>query len=292
MTYGFTTSPHLLEFEAPVALHRHPTQPKDNHHKDALHAELASHVEHIADKQSVLYAHDVHALLLVFQGMDASGKDGTIRKVLSGVNPAGCSVTSFKAPNSEEMDHDYLWRVSRFLPPRGTIGAFNRSHYEDVLAVRVHPELLGRQKLRSRKMLDDVWPHRYRAIRDWERHLADNGTVILKFFLHLSREEQRTRLLERIDDPQKRWKFDARDLTERALWADYQHAYEAALTETNRPWAPWYVIPADEKAYARAAVARIVRETLDRLDLSWPQPNEASTAALDVARKVLVSEKP
>lgn len=292
MTYRFTPSPHLLEFDAPVALDQLPTRPRDKHTKDALREQLAEHVKHIADKQAVLYAHDVHALLLVFQGMDASGKDGTIRKVLSGVNPAGCTVTSFKAPNSEELDHDYLWRVSRVLPPRGSIGAFNRSHYEDVLAVRVHPELLGRQKLRSRKMLDDVWSHRYRAIRDWERHLADNGTVILKFFLHLSRDEQRDRLLERLDDPEKRWKFDPRDITERAHWDDYQRAYEAALTETHRPWSPWYVVPADEKAYARTAVAKIVRETLDRLDLSWPQPDAASTAALEVARKALVSEKP
>lgn len=248
---------------------------------------LAACVAEIAELQQVLYAHDRYALLLVFQAMDAAGKDGTIRAVLSGVNPAGCHVTSFKQPSSEELDHDFLWRTSRHLPERGRIGVFNRSYYEEVLVVRVHPEYLGAQRLPDGSNHKSFWEGRYESIREHEQHLARNGTVILKFFLNVSKNEQRKRFLSRLDEPEKHWKFSEKDVAEREHWDKYQQAYEDALNETSRPWAPWYAVPADNKDAMRLMVAEIVRDTLRSLDLAYPKPDTEALARFDEMRAKL-----
>ena len=246
---------------------------------------LEEQVEEIYELQRKLYADDRYSLLLVFQAMDAAGKDGTIRAVMTGVNPAGCQVSSFKAPSKEEIDHDFLWRIHACLPERGRIGIFNRSHYEEVLIVKVHPEYLAGQRLP--RVPEDVFLERYESIRDWEKHLARNGTVILKFFLNVSREEQRERLLERIDDERKNWKFEAGDLDTRDRWDLYMDAYQEALNATSRPWAPWYAIPADDKPFMRQTVARIVREALEGLGLSFPEVSPEQRAELQQHRKRL-----
>jgi PPK2 family polyphosphate:nucleotide phosphotransferase len=248
-------------------------------------------VSDISELQQVMYAHDRYALLLVFQAMDAAGKDGTIRAVLSGVNPAGCHVTSFKTPSAEELDHDFLWRTARQLPERGRIGVFNRSYYEEVLVVRVHPEFLAAQRLPNGVDKRGFWPDRYESIREHERHLARNGTVILKFFLNISRDEQRKRFLSRLEEPEKHWKFSEKDVAERAYWDKYQQAYEEALNETSRPWAPWYAIPADNKDYMRMTVAQIVRDTLKSLDLEYPRPDKATLARFDEMHDLLKQDK-
>lgn len=269
--YRWTPHPHLVNFDASTRIRDLPTTPPAGTPSTrTLKQQLAQHVRDIAERQRALFAHDTHAVLLVFQGMDAAGKDSTIRHVLSGVNPAGCHVNSFKAPSSEALDHDFLWRISQRLPGRGTIGVFNRSHYEEVLVVRVHPEYLQGARLTQPELLDDIWSRRYRSLRSFEQHLADNGTTVLKFFLHVSREEQRQRFLARIDRPEKNWKFNPGDVAERARWDDYQAAYEQVLRETSRPWAPWYAIPADNKRYMRTTVAQIIDATLQRLDPSFP----------------------
>lgn len=252
---------------------------------------LAACVAEIDKLQQVLYAHDRYALLLIFQAMDAAGKDGTIRAVLSGVNPAGCHVTSFKTPSAEELDHDFLWRTTRHLPERGRIGVFNRSYYEEVLVVRVHPEFLAAQRLPNGKNGKGIWEGRYESIREHEQHLARNGTVILKFFLNVSRDEQRKRFLSRLNDAEKHWKFSENDVAERAHWDKYQQAYEEALNETSRPWAPWYAIPADNKDYMRLNVAEIVRDTLKSLDLEYPRPDKADMARFDEMRALLEHDK-
>jgi PPK2 family polyphosphate:nucleotide phosphotransferase len=220
--------------------------------------------------QRILYAQNKHSLLLVFQAMDTAGKDSTIRAVMSGVNPAGCQVFSFKQPSAEELDHDFLWRTARCLPERGRIGVFNRSYYEEVLVVRVHPEFLKGQKLPDPVNLKNIWAERYESIRNHEMHLAENGTLVLKFWLNVSKEEQAKRLLSRIEKQHKNWKFSANDLRERDLWQEYMHAYQQALNATSRPWAPWYAIPADDKKYMQACVAGIVVENLRKLKLSYP----------------------
>jgi PPK2 family polyphosphate:nucleotide phosphotransferase len=237
--------------------------------------------------QRVLYAHNQHSVLLVFQAMDAAGKDGTIRAVLSGVNPAGCHVVSFKQPSAEELDHDFLWRTARMLPERGRIGVFNRSYYEEVLVVRVHPHFLDAQRLPHRVDLGELWGTRYESIRDHERHLARNGTVVLKFWLNVSRAEQRERFLERIDEAGKNWKFSVDDVKERAHWDQYMQAYEDALTSTSRPWAPWYAIPADNKPYMRLCVAEIVVHALKLLELDYPVLNAGECERLLEMRTLL-----
>jgi PPK2 family polyphosphate:nucleotide phosphotransferase len=253
---------------------------------------LAARVEELSELQYLLYAHDHHALLLVFQAMDAAGKDSTIRAVLSGVDPAGCQVHSFKRPSANELEHDFLWRTTCRLPERGRIGVFNRSYYEEVLAVRVHPELLQAQRIpglpsqRAR-----LWEDRYQSIRDHEQHLARNGTVILKFWLNVSREEQRQRFLARLDEPHKHWKFEAADVAERAHWTDYMRAYQRALNATSRPWAPWYAIPADSKSYMRLAVADIIVQTLRNLDLHYPRVRGAALARFSEMRRRLQRER-
>ncbi|MDH3439250.1 MAG: polyphosphate kinase 2 family protein [Gammaproteobacteria bacterium] len=237
--------------------------------------------------QKALYAADKHSLLLVFQGMDAAGKDSTIRAVMQGVNPAGCHVVSFKKPSHNELDHDFLWRIYRALPQRGRIGIFNRSHYEEVLVVRVHPEILNGQKLPADVDRKTIWEDRFESIRSMEKHLAQNGTVILKFWLNVSKEEQRQRFLARLDEPDKQWKFNAGDISEREHWDDYMQAFEEALNATSREWAPWYAIPADSKPYMRATIAEIIVEALDGLGLSYPVPDEESRSMFDTYRRAL-----
>jgi len=285
-------SPYLVPFDGTFDLGGSPTfPPKDVKKKKGLRKELKGWIEELNELQRVLYAHDSYSILLVFQAMDAAGKDGTIRAVMSGVNPAGCQVNSFKQPSSEELDHDFLWRTSRCLPERGRIGIFNRSYYEEMLVVRVHPEYLGGQKLPADVIGDDIWDERLASIRDNELHLARNGTIVLKFWLNVSKEEQRQRFLSRLDEPEKNWKFSSGDVRERGFWDDYMGAYEHALNGTSRPWAPWYAIPADNKAYMRAAVAEIIVKTMRSLPMSYPKVTKKERAKFDEMRKLLESEK-
>ncbi|MCB1007897.1 MAG: polyphosphate kinase 2 family protein [Acidobacteria bacterium] len=251
---------------------------------------LAEGIEALAALQERLYAQDRWSVLLVFQAMDAAGKDGTIEHVMSGVNPQGCQVFSFKAPSSEELDHDFLWRCSKSLPERGRIGIFNRSYYEEVLVVRVHPEILANQKLPKPLVGEGIWDERLEDIRAYERYLARNGVLILKFFLNVSHEEQKKRFLERIDNPEKNWKFSASDAAERRHWKKYMKAYEQAIRATATPEAPWYVVPADNKWYMRLVVAAAVIEALDRLDLHFPEVGAEKLADLATAREALLAE--
>jgi PPK2 family polyphosphate:nucleotide phosphotransferase len=244
----------------------------------------------LSSAQELLYASDTWSVLLIFQAMDAAGKDGTIRHVMSGVNPQGCQVFSFKQPSAEELDHNFLWRCMKALPERGRIGIFNRSYYEDVLVVRVHPEWLDRAKLPPGPRDEGFWEARYDDINRFERHLVRNGTLVLKFFLHVSKDEQKERFLDRLDDPEKHWKFSTADLAERAHWDDYMQAYEKALSATSTRWAPWYVIPADRKWAMRALVADIVVGAIAKLELAYPKVSEQDLAALKEARHKLECE--
>jgi PPK2 family polyphosphate:nucleotide phosphotransferase len=237
--------------------------------------DLESFTEQIYELQRVMYAHDKYALLLVFQAMDAAGKDSTIRNVMTGVNPAGCQVFSFKQPSSLELDHDFLWRSATRLPERGRIGIFNRSYYEEALVVRVHPQILDNQRLPNVD-LDNIWQQRFASFNDFESHLARNGTVVLKFWLNVSKEEQRLRFLSRLDEPEKHWKFSESDVNERRSWNDYMHAYEDMINHTSHEHAPWYAIPADDKPYMRKAVAEIIAQTLASLDMHYPVVDEDS----------------
>jgi PPK2 family polyphosphate:nucleotide phosphotransferase len=269
-----------------------PTSGQDAPAGQADRLDLKRFAEELAEGQELLYATASKALLIVFQGMDASGKDGTIKHVLSGVNPQGCFVASFKQPSQAELAHDFLWRATARLPARGSIGIFNRSYYEDVLVVRVHPELLGPQhEERSPAELPRLWEHRYEDIRDFEHHLHRSGTQIVKIFLHLSKKEQRQRLLARLDDPAKNWKFSAADLAERAYWDQYQSAYEDALSATSTKAAPWYVIPADNKQVARALVAGIIVDAIDRMHLSMPMLPPEKEGDIEAARRQLEAEQ-
>ena len=250
----------------------------------------ANRTENLNKLQRVLAAGDRHAVLLVFQAMDAAGKDSTIRSVMQGIDPSGCQVFSFKKPSSLELDHDFLWRTTCRLPERGRIGIFNRSQYEEVLVVRVHPEILGYQQLPGEIDLESIWDQRLTSIRQQEQHLARNGTVILKFWLNVSRDEQKRRFLARLDDPDKNWKFEPRDVVERRSWDDYMQAYEAALNATSRPWAPWYAIPADNKSYMRARVADIIIATLQSIGLKYPKPSDKDRQDFAEARAELVAD--
>jgi len=251
---------------------------------------LQKGVDRLRKMQEKLYAQDRWALLLVFQAIDAAGKDGTIKHVMSGVNPSGCQVFSFKAPSAEELDHDFLWRTTRCLPERGRIGIFNRSWYEEVLVVRVHPEILERQKLPADLITKDIWNQRHEDIRAFERYLSRNGVAVVKFFLAVSKEEQKERFLARLDEPEKHWKFELRDVREREHWDRYMKAYEDAIRETAAPWAPWYVIPADHKWFTRLAVADAVVDALETLDLEYPQIGAAKKTELAEARRLLEEE--
>jgi PPK2 family polyphosphate:nucleotide phosphotransferase len=251
---------------------------------------LALNRAELSRVQDVFYAFDRYALLLIFQAMDAAGKDGTIKHVMSGVNPQGCQVFSFKQPSAEDLEHDFLWRCARCLPERGRIGIFNRSYYEEVLVAKVHPEVLAAQKLPDGKTGKSFWQSRYEAINGFEHHLVRSGTIILKFFLHVSKKEQKKRFLERLDNPEKHWKFSAADLTERALWDDYQDAYETAIAATSTAWAPWYVVPADQKWVTRSIVSSVITSTLAGLGLSYPSVTDAQREVIAESRRALEAE--
>ena len=258
--------------------------------KDEAKKSLAADVEMLAELQDTLYAEDRRAVLVVLQGMDTAGKDGIIKHVMGAINPQGCTVHSFKAPSGEELEHDFLWRAALRLPERGRVAIFNRSYYEEVIVVRVHPEFLDAQKLPDRLRSKDIWQQRFKSIRGFERHLARSGTLVLKFFLHISREEQRRRLLARLDEPAKRWKFSRADIAERKLWDKYMAAYEDAIRATSRPHAPWHIVPADHKPYARIVVARAMVDALSRIDLKLPKLASGDLKTLDSIRKALRAE--
>jgi PPK2 family polyphosphate:nucleotide phosphotransferase len=260
--------------------------------KDAAEDDLTNNIERMKELQDTLYAQNIYALLIVIQAMDAAGKDSVIEHVMSGVNPQGCQVVSFKAPSAEEMDHDFLWRCQRNLPGRGMIGIFNRSHYEEVLVVRVHPEILKAEQLPDDvKNSPDIWKQRYQQIRNWEDTLHDNGIHVIKFFLHVSREEQKKRFLDRIAEPEKNWKFSARDVKERDHWDDYMQAYSDAIEATSSEKSPWYIIPADKKWFTRLAVSEVIVQKLESIGLHYPKLGPAEMADLGEAKKLLESEQ-
>jgi len=251
---------------------------------------LQDGIARMADLQAKLYAQDCWSLLLIFQAMDAAGKDGTIKHVMSGVNPEGVQVYSFKTPSDTELQHDFLWRTTQHLPERGRIGIFNRSYYEEVLVVRVHPKVLDNEKLPPALLTKNIWEERFEDIRSFERHLARNGTVIRKFFLHLSKKEQKTRFLARLDEPEKNWKFSEADIHEREYWDDYQKAFEDMIRNTATKHAPWYVIPADNKWFTHLAVSAAIVETLEELGLSYPKVDGAKRKRIQAARKLLTKK--
>jgi PPK2 family polyphosphate:nucleotide phosphotransferase len=263
----------------------------DNEDKPRAKEALQLGIEVLSGLQDMLYAQDRWSVLLIFQAMDAAGKDGAIKHVLSGVNPQGCEVSSFKAPTSEDLDHDYLWRCMKRLPERGRIGIFNRSYYEETLVVRVHPELLAKQKLPEECVTREIWSDRFEDIRNFEKYLVRNGTIIRKFFLHVSKDEQKKRFLERIDNPDKNWKFSAADVRERGYWKDYMRAYEEMIRETATEDAPWYVVPADNKWFTRVVVAAAVIEALDSLRLDYPKLSEAHRKDLAAVKAELLKGK-
>jgi PPK2 family polyphosphate:nucleotide phosphotransferase len=281
-----THTDYLVPFDGSFSIANAPTHPSIPE-KWRMKNRLGTAIERLDDLQRVLWASDSHALLIIFQGMDSCGKDSTIRAVMRGINPAGCQVFNFKQPSKMDLDHDFLWRTTRCLPERGRIGIFNRSQYEEVLVVRVHPELLKSQKLPRKINLDEIWDERLESIHDQEKHLARNGMVILKFWLNISREEQKKRLLARLNDPGKHWKFDSDDIAERTHWDAYMQAYEATLNATSRSWAPWYAIPADSKPYMRARVAEVIVDALSGLGLAYPQPSTEEMERFEEARNHL-----
>jgi PPK2 family polyphosphate:nucleotide phosphotransferase len=290
MTWTPVDSPYRVPFDGSFRIDASPTAPQPIPSKKTSKSRLAQEREQLDELQRRLYAEDRRSLLLVFQAMDAAGKDSTIRAVLRGLNPAGFQVFSFKKPSSRELDHDFLWRTAQRMPERGRIGVFNRSYYEEVLVVRVHPQYLAYQRLPPEPSGDALWAARYESIRSHELHLAQNGTRILKFFLRVSPEEQRRRFLRRIDRQDKNWKFSAGDLEEAARWDDYMEAYENALSATSRPWAPWYAIPADDKPFMRAEVAAILRSTLQDMDPQYPVLAEEEVAELATHRERLLRQ--
>jgi PPK2 family polyphosphate:nucleotide phosphotransferase len=261
------------------------------HSKEHAEEALQQGIVETAELQSKLYAQDNWSLLLIFQAMDAAGKDGAISHVMSGVNPQGCQVYSFKAPSETELQHDFLWRTTRDLPERGHIGIFNRSYYEEVLVVRVHAEILKSEKLPPSLVSKDIWDERFEDIRCFERHMARNGTVIRKFFLHVSKKEQKKRFLARLEEPEKNWKFSAADIHERECWEDYQDAYQDMIRNTASHHAPWYVVPADNKWFTRLVVSAVVVDTLESLDLSYPKVDAGKRKELAAAKKILLAEK-
>ena len=279
-------SPYLVPYDGTFKVSAAATTPQTDGHRH-LRKHRKSATRDLRKLQRVLAAGDRHAILLVFQAMDAAGKDSTIRAVMQGVDPSGCQVFSFKKPSSLELDHDFLWRTTCRLPERGRIGIFNRSQYEEVLVVRVHPKILEYQKLPDPPNLETIWDDRMRSILQQEEHLARNGTVILKFWLNVSRDEQKKRFLSRLDDADKNWKFEPKDVVERRYWDDYMHAYEAALNATSRPWAPWYAIPADDKPYMQARVAETIINALESIGLAYPEPSAEDRAEFEAARQEL-----
>ena len=266
------------------------TQKLGSQNKEEAKEWLAKGVEWLAEQQDMLYAQDRWSVLLVFQAMDAAGKDGTIKHVMSGINPQGCQVYSFKQPSSEELDHDFMWRYMKRLPERGRIGIFNRSYYEEVLVVRVHKDILARQKLPAQLMSKDIWEERLNDIANFEKYLVRQGTIILKFFLHVSRKEQKRRFMERLERPEKNWKFSPSDVEERQFWDRYADAFEEAIRATASKRAPWYVVPADNKWFTRVVVAAAIVQALKELDLSYPKIDGAKRKALNAARTSLLDE--
>ena len=281
---------YRVDEDAKVRLKRWPTRVEPYYRsKEDYEKLLAEHIEELRELQDKHYAFNRYALLVIFQGMDAAGKDGAIKHVMSGLNPQGCQVVSFKHPSAAELEHDFLWRAVLELPERGRIGIFNRSYYEEVLIVRVHPEILAKEELPEARVADDaIWEERYRSIRQFERHLHRNGTSIVKFFLHLSNEEQRQRFLARIDDAEKNWKFSLADIEERNYWPQYMKAYEACLAATSTRYAPWYVVPADDKRNARLIVSAIILDALKRLDVRYPKVTPERKRELRAIRRKLV----
>jgi len=273
-------SPYLVPFDGSFMVGEATTAPQDEPDKKKARNALRKRIKKMRELQDMLYAQNEWSVLLVFQAMDAAGKDGTIKAVMSGINPAGCQVHSFKKPSENELDHDFLWRTAIRLPERGRIGIFNRSYYEEVLVVRVHPKILMGQQLPFIPAGDSVWDQRLESIADHELHLARNGTVVLKFWLNVSKEEQKKRFLARIDEPEKNWKFHPADVAERGHWDDYMLAYEDALKGTSQSWAPWYAIPADDKPYMRLAVADVIVRSLESLGLAYPSVSAAERAEL------------
>ena len=273
-------SPFLVPFDGSFRVAAAPTSPLQKSDKDGAKKSLRKRIKRMRSLQDMLYAQNEWSVLLVFQAMDAAGKDGTIKAVMSGINPAGCQVHSFKKPSENELDHDFLWRTSIRLPQRGMIGIFNRSYYEEVLVVRVHPAILEGQRLPFVPEDGSIWEQRLESIADHELHLARNGMVVLKFWLNVSKEEQRNRFLARIEEPEKNWKFHAADVAERHHWDEYMAAYEAALNASSRSWAPWYAIPADDKPYMRAAVADVIDRSLESLGLAYPAVSAEERAEL------------
>lgn len=270
------------------------TKPKMNlgpENKPLVKDALEQGVEALAALQDILYAQDRWSLLVIFQAMDAAGKDGAVKHVMSGINPQGCQVSSFKVPSPEETDHDFLWRCQKHLPERGRIGIFNRSYYEEVLVVRVHEAILQNQKLPTKLITKKIWKERFEDINNFEQYLHRNGTVVIKIFLHVSKEEQKQRFIERIDDPSKNWKFSTGDVKERGYWDDYQNAYEDMIKNTSTKNSPWYVIPADNKAYARIGVASAIISALDQMNLEYPQVSPEKVAELQTVKKALLEEK-
>ncbi len=282
----------LISDGAKFSVKDHPTEVKSEFDKNGAEAQLQANVKRISELQDILYAKDEEALLIIFQAMDAAGKDGAIEKVFSGVNPQGCQVTSFKQPSTEELDHDYLWRCVKELPERGKIGVFNRSHYEEVLVVRVHPEILAAQHLPTAVKKDkDLWKTRFRQIRDFERHVNENGTHVIKFFLNVSKAEQKRRFLSRIEEPAKNWKFSLGDVKERGHWDEYMDAYSDAIGATSTKDSPWYVIPADKKWFARLAISEVILQKLESMKLAYPQLPKDQLTVLAEARKTLEEEQ-
>ena len=259
--------------------------------KSSVKKVLKMGVNALATMQDILYAQDKWSVLLIFQAMDAAGKDGAIKHVMSGINPQGCQVSSFKGPSSEELDHDFLWRCQKHLPERGRIGIFNRSYYEEVLVVRVHKAILESQKIPKKLVDEDIWENRFEDTRNFEKYLNRNGTVVIKFFLNVSKEEQKKRFIERVDNPDKNWKFSAADARERGYWDDYMYAYEELIKNTSTKKSPWYVIPADNKSYARIAIASAIIHALDEMDLEYPKVSESKIAELNAVKQQLLDEK-
>jgi PPK2 family polyphosphate:nucleotide phosphotransferase len=258
--------------------------------KEEAVEKLNENIDKMTDLQEKLYAQDKYSLLIILQAMDTAGKDGIVKHVMKGLNPQGTNVHSFKQPSAEDLDHDYLWRANKNLPERGQIGIFNRSYYEEVLVVRVH-DLVKTQQIPNEFITDDIWKNRYRQIRDYEKYLDENGTVIIKIFLHISKDEQRNRLLERIEDKSKNWKFSPADIKERGFWDDYQKVYEDAISETTTKYSPWYVVPANKKWYARLVVSEIIVQTMEHLELKYPEISVEQTKLLEDYRQKLVDEK-
>jgi PPK2 family polyphosphate:nucleotide phosphotransferase len=284
-------APFSFDGSGEFHLKSHKTNEKGGLDKDKGEKIIEANRKRFSDFQEKLYAEDRWSLLLIFQGMDASGKDSAIKSVFDGVDPQGCEVTAFKQPSSKELDHDFLWRAAIALPERGRIGIFNRSHYEECLVVRVHPEILAKQKLPPRLVTKDIWRERFEDISAFERHVARNGTVILKFFLNVSKEEQRERFLDRLEQPGKNWKFSMGDIAERALWGKYQAAYQDMIRHTSTRHAPWHIVPADHKWFARVVIGSTIVAALDKLDLHFPKVDKADLSEFKQVRQALLDEE-